>query len=71
MDPGFAYYDDVDHKMQIQDPRSDGCGCGCGLCPQVKNFCTKVPNLTAKPKVLNAYMSLYFSIRNVESIQDD
>ena len=42
------------HSMQIQDPWSDGCvcGCGCGLCPQVKNFCTKVLNLRAKPKFL-------------------
>ena len=41
-------------SMQIQDPWSDGCvcGCGCGLCPQVKNFCTKVLNLRAKPKFL-------------------
>ena len=42
------------HKMQIQDPWSDGsvCACGCGLCLQVKNFCTKVLNLRAKPKFL-------------------
>ena len=43
-----------DHKMQIQDPWSDGCvcGCGCGWCLQVQNFCTKVLNLRAKPKFL-------------------
>ena len=39
-----------DHKMQIQDPWSDGCG--CGLCSQVKSFCNKVLNLRAKPKFL-------------------
>ena len=41
-------------SMQIQDPWSDGCVCGCGrgLCPQVKNFCTKFLNLRAKPKFL-------------------
>ena len=27
-------------------------GCGCELCPQVKNFCTKVFNLGAKQKFL-------------------
>ena len=51
-----------DHKMQIQDPWSDGCvcGCGCGLCPQVKNFCTKVLNLRAKPKFLKHITAFIF-----------
>ena len=52
------------HSMQIQDPWSDGCvcSCGCGLCPQVKNFCTKVLNLRAKPKFLMHITAFIFQM---------